>query len=119
MGRVLEYLLVYHYGDSFDDYKVIWKDAAGAAIDLSGYSAKFQVRDSAGVLVLELTSGAGLTISAAAGTITFDATPVMMTQSPSALVQDQKYKYDLQVSTGSAVKTLIKGDFWVDKQITT
>lgn len=114
--------MVYHYGDSFDGIVVSWKDADGNPVSLAGYSAKLQARTATGngTLVLELTSAsAGLEINTSAGTVTINASPSKMTSSPSALVQGQGYFYDLQVTNGVETQTLLKGELWVDGEVTT
>lgn len=115
--------MVYHYGDSFDGIVVSWKDADDNPVSLSGYSAKLQARTTtgSGTLVLELTNAAsnGLEINSSAGTVTINASPSKMTSSPSALVQGQGYFYDLQVTNGTETQTLLKGELWVDGEVTT
>ena len=55
-----------------------WKDNLGVAIDLTGYSAKMQIRPSAadkGTALLEYTSAGGqITLGGIAGTIEFTIT---------------------------------------------
>ena len=121
MTRVLIEDLIYHYGDSFDDLIVVWQDASGVPISLSGYTATMRIRTApatTGTFLLELTSAVsgGLTIDAPNGKITFAATPTKMKSG--SLVQSQSYFYDLQVSNGSETKTLLKGKFWVDPEVT-
>lgn len=122
MAEVAEYAIVYHYGDTFDDpTSVQWKDSAGVAKDLTGYTADMKVKTAAGVEVLHLNTGTGggLTIPTPAnGTVVVNATPAVMTAGD--LVEGTTYLYDFQVKSadGTIVKTLIKGDFRVDAQIT-
>lgn len=122
MARVVTANLIYQYGDSFDDYFVVWVDASGNPINLSGYTATMRIKAVAGggtgeTTLLTLAGGDGLTIDAPNGKISFNATATKMTGG--TLVQNTKYKYDLQVVSGTEKKTLIKGDFWVDPEVTT
>lgn len=120
MARVKIAHLVYHYGDSFDDYQVIWQDAAGVPINLAGYTATLRIRPTeshTGTLLLELTSsGQGLSINASQGLVDFVATPTKMKSG--TLVGGNRYFYDLQVASPAETKTLIKGQFWVDPEVT-
>jgi len=120
MGRVKVVTLTYHFGDTFDDYAVLWVDGNDLAIDLTGYTATFRVKTApGGSQVLELTSpSGGLSITALTGRIDFNATPTKMTSG--TLVEGTVYSYDLQVATAASadVKTLIKGEFWVDPEVT-
>jgi len=116
----------YHYGDSFGIFEVFWKDASGAAINLSGYSAQLAIKAKAGggtgePVVLKLTSSAsdGLVIDNALGKVSIDATPSKMITTPSALAQGQGYFYDLQVKNSAETQTLLEGEFWVDPEVTT
>ena len=122
MARVQNAALIYMYGDSCDDYSVSWGDASGNPISLSGYTATMRIKAITGggtgePTVLTLSGGDGLTIDVPGGKITFSATATKMTGG--TLVQNTKYKYDLQVVSGTEKKTLIKGDFFVDSEVTT
>lgn len=123
MGRVLTKPLVYHYGDSFNKYAVLWEDANGAPINLTGWTATMRIKAKAGggtgePLVLELnSSGQGLSIDAVNGRINFNATPTKM-KSGSLAPAGGQYAYDLQVSNGVDAETLVKGPFWVDPEVT-
>lgn len=123
MARVKTVNLVYHYGDTFDDYSVIWLDSSEVPINLTGYTATLRIKDKAGagatqLLQLSSTTADGLTIVAAAGRIDFSATATKMKSG--TLVQNTVYYYDLQVATPSSadVKTLIKGQIWIDPEVT-
>lgn len=117
MSRVHEEKLVYHYGDTFDDYVIDYVDEAGVAIDLTGYTARMKIKLGA-TTALTLTSSTndGITLDGAAGRLTFSGTPTKMKSG--SLTGGNVYQYDLEVSLGSITKTLIKGEFWVDAEIT-
>lgn len=114
----------YHYGDTWDGADVLWKDADGLPINLSGYAAQLAIKAKVGAgageaTVLKLTNGAsdGLVIDTALGKVTINATPTKMTSG--TLAQGQGYFYDLQVKNGSETQTLLEGEFWVDGEVTT
>src|SRR5262245_56024871 len=126
MARVLRKKLIYHYGDTFEGIEVLWKDANGNPINLAGYTATMRVKAVAGagtgqttLLILSSAGGDGLVIDAGNGKVTISATPTKMTTAPSALVQGQRYFYDLQVKNVAETQTLLEGEFWVDPEVTT
>lgn len=92
-----------------------YKDANGAAINLSGYSAAMQVRVShaATSTVLSLTSGSGITLGGAAGTITISVTAIA-----TAAIEAGTYVYDLELVTGATVTRLIEGSLTVTPEVT-
>src|SRR5512139_3193680 len=54
---------------------ITWKDSSGALVNLSGYSAKIQLRDSqTSAIIDEFTDTTGITLGGAAGTITWTMT---------------------------------------------
>jgi hypothetical protein len=111
-----------HYGDSFDDLNVTWKDDDGIAQPLTGWTPHFAVRaaysDANPTLLLEHNTG--LLLDEPEGTVAFVATPAQMMAGSPGLVEGQSYVYDLEVrSPDGKVKTLLAGKFWVDYQVTT
>ena len=95
-----------------------WKDQTGTPIDLSGYSARMQVRaeiDAADPPLMDLTSvGGELVLGGAAGTITFNV--------PAATTEALTFEtavYDLEVeSAGGVVTRLLKGDVYLSPEVT-
>ena len=122
MSEVKEYPLVYHFGDSFDGITWQWKGSDGNAKDITGYLASLKVRNEDGDVVLHLDSDAqgGLSIPVGTdGKVVLSASPTVMASG--ALVDEAvTHEYDIQVksSDGSIVKTLTKGPFRIDKQVT-
>ena len=112
------YPMVYHYGDSFDGVTWEWRDSDGNTKSLTGYLASLKVKTEGGTEVLHLDSDAQGGLSIVSDVVVLSASPTLMTAGD--LVQDQTYLYDIQVksSDGSIVKTLSKGPFRVDKEIT-
>lgn len=94
-----------------------WKDQNGTAIDLSGYTARMQIRESveATSFIHELTTGNGeLVLGGAAGTITF-AIPSATT---TAFSFDTAV-YDLELISGTGIVTrLLKGDVTLSLEVT-
>lgn len=92
-----------------------WNDGTGNGVNLSGYTAKMQVRsaqDSA-TSVLELSTANGRIALTNTGSITLlvDATTT------GALAIGQ-YVYDLELTSGTTVYRLLEGFFIVDGQVT-
>lgn len=95
-----------------------WKDQAGALIDLTGYTARMQVRptvDDTGTPLLDLdTTNGKIVLGGTAGTITF-AVPAVDT---AALVFDEAV-YDLELIDGAGeVTRLLKGDVYLSPEVT-
>jgi hypothetical protein len=94
-----------------------WKDSDDAPIDLTGYTARLQVRASAQSedVLLELTSEDDeITLGDEAGTITLTMDP----DATDALDFDRAY-YDLELeSSGGQVTRLLQGAFRIADQVT-
>ena len=113
-------------GNSFDltinqgatfELTVTWKDSAGTAINLTGYSARMQVREtySSSTSIVSLTSGAGITLGGAAGTIAI----VVSATTTAALTAPFSGVYDLElVSAGGVVTRLLQGAATVSPEVT-
>jgi hypothetical protein len=122
MPEAAIYALVWHFGDSFLTPTWQWKDSAGVAKNITGYLASLKVRDSAGLELLHLDSDTNGGLSIPTGTdgkVVPNATPALMAGGSITNV-DGVYEYDVQVKSadGSIVKTLTRGAFRVDKEIT-
>lgn len=91
-----------------------WKDSSNTAINLTGYSAKLQIKDSKGSVLVALTNGAGITLGGSAGTIAvrIDATTTTGFTFSSA-------KYDLKLTDASGSPTrLLEGVVILDSEVT-
>jgi hypothetical protein len=90
--------------------QLTWNDSAGSAVNLTGYTARMDVRtsiDAAGAAVLSLTTENGrIVLGGSAGTINLTA-EATATQA----VESGNYVYDLEVVSGSTVTRLIQGSF--------
>ena len=88
----------------------------GTAVNLTGYTARLQARVDVEdtETVLSLTSGAGITLGGAAGTITLNQTATQ-----TALLPAGTYIYDLElVSGGGVVTRLVQGELIVSAEVT-
>ncbi|MCY1167378.1 hypothetical protein D9M73_73390 [compost metagenome] len=96
---------------------IVWQDPAGAAIDLTGYTARMQVRQSiaAAEALLELTTeNGGIAITPATGTIT-----LTQTATQTAAYTWKRGVYDLEIVSPSGVVTrLIQGDIETSPEVT-
>ena len=93
-----------------------YKDSAGTAINLTGYTAAMQLRKTVGSATasLSLTSSSGIVITGATGLLNITITA---TQSRD-LVPDI-YVYDLEITSGAGVVTrLIEGNAVVSAEVT-
>jgi hypothetical protein len=92
------------------EFNVVWQDSTGTPINLTGYSARCQVRSGFdGPLLLNL---AGSIPTPANGTIQF---------SGFASIQQGSYVYDVEVTLGSPTvtyrKTLLRGSLVVQPEV--
>ena len=96
---------------------ITWKDSAGTAINLTGYSARMQVREtySSTTSVVSLTNGSGITLGGSAGTIAI----VISATTTAALTAPFSGVYDLElVSAGGVVTRLLQGAATVSPEVT-
>jgi hypothetical protein len=94
-----------------------YKDSAGAAINLTGYTAAMQLRsepsDATSVLSLSSPSN-GITITGATGTIAVRATAAQ-----TGAISEGYYYYDLEITSGAGIITrLVQGQIEVSPQVT-
>lgn len=98
--------LTINQGETFS-LTVTWKDSAGTAINLTGYTARLQVREtySSSSTVISLTSGSGITLGGAAGTIAI----VISAATTAALTAPFSGVYDLELVNSTVVTRLLQG----------
>ena len=88
----------------------------GTAVNLTGYTARMQVRptvDSTAVPI-NLTSGSGITLGGTAGTIQLSVAATAL-----AAIEAGRYVYDLELqSGGGTVTTILAGYFDVSPEVT-
>jgi len=95
----------------------VWKDGDGVAVNLTGYTARMQIRpsvDSATVLQSLSTTDGTIVIAAVTGTIT-----LTLTDTVTAAITWRRGKYDLElVSSDGTVTRLIYGVVTISKEVT-
>jgi hypothetical protein len=85
-------------------------------VNLTGYTARLQARVDVQdtTTVLSLTTGAGITLGGAAGTISIDQTAVQTTTLPAG-----QYIYDLElIASNAAVTRLVQGELNISPEVT-
>lgn len=96
---------------------VAWKDSTGAAVNLTGYTARMQVRQSASAeeVLLELsTENSKISLTPLTGTIT-----LIFSAATTAAIDWKRGKYDLElISPDGTVTRLIEGEITVSREIT-
>ena len=100
-------------GDSFHR-QITWSDDSGP-INLTGYTARMQIRASytSASALISLTQASGLTLGGAAGTI-----DINITSNQTTALAAGTYVYDLEMTYGATVKTILEGTFVVTPQVT-
>jgi hypothetical protein len=95
---------------------LIWKDSAGDRVNLTGYSARMQIRSSYDTAVLlELSTALGtIIITPASGTIT-----LVLSNVTTAAIDWRKARYDLELTAPNGTVTrLLEGYIYVSREIT-
>lgn len=106
-----------YQGANFD-YTLTWQ-SSGTAVNLTGYSARMQVRDSydAGTAIVSLTNGTGITLGGTAGTI-----GLALTATQTAALDGTpniQAIYDLELVSGAGYVTrLVEGRFYIYPEVT-
>lgn len=92
-----------------------WKPDGTTPANLTGFSARMQVRPSvdSSTVSLSLTSGSGITLGGTAGTITITAAATA-----TAALGAGVYVHDLELVDGSTVYRLVQGSFTVRPEVT-
>lgn len=87
----------------------------GTKLNLTGYTAAMQVRDSADATatLISLTNGSGITLGGTAGTV-----DVVISSAITAGVASGSYSYDLELNSGSTITRLLEGSFNVTGNVT-
>lgn len=96
---------------------IVWRDSAGVAVNLAGYTAKMQIRQSVGstdVLLEMSTTNGKIAITPSTGTIT-----LVFSAATTAAITWKRGKYDLELtSSDGTVTRLIEGQITVSQEIT-
>lgn len=115
--------LTMYQGASWD-YTLTWTTTAGSVttpVDLTGYTARMQVREtqSSTATLLSLTSGSGITLGGTAGTILLEATAATTAGMASSINPQNQFVYDLELISGAGYVTrLVEGNFFLDPEVT-
>lgn len=98
------------------DRTLTWKDASGNLVNLTGYTARMQVRTTydASTTVLSLTTeNGGIVLGGALGTIR-----VIASATTTAALTPRTYVYDLEAVISTNVYRLVGGTFTVRPEVT-
>lgn len=109
-------------GATWDPVGTLTVEATGAPLDLTGWDARMQIRDSldAAAPLKTLTVGAGLILGGAAGTISFLISAAETASLfPIASGDTRVCRYDLElVEPGGQVRKALVGRFVVRREVT-
>jgi hypothetical protein len=95
---------------------VTYQGSDGVAVNLTGYTARMQVRETAesGTILLDLTTeNGGIALGGSAGTVTLTATATQ-----TAAIAAGEWVYDIELVNGATVTRLLQGCFAVDAEVT-
>lgn len=106
--------LIIEQGSTFDQ-TVTWQNADGTPKNLTGYTARMQVRAGpSSTAVVDLTTeNGGITITALTGLIA-----LTITATATAALSTGTAVYDLELITGSTVTRLLEGCMTVAAEVT-
>ena len=112
---------------STTSFQVVYKDANGTPVNLAGYQARMQIRETkdSATVICNLSSsldadGTGLNLSGSAGTLPLSSGSIgvyISAASSSGFNFDTAY-YDLELVTGITVTRLLQGSVKLDKEVT-
>jgi selenophosphate synthetase-related protein len=93
-----------------------WKDSTGSPVNLTGYTARMQVREnyeSDSTLVSLTSSGGDIVLGGALGTIA-----VTIAATATQLLQLDEAVYDLELVNGATVTRLLQGKAIISREVT-
>lgn len=109
------------------NFQVVYKDANGTPINLSGYHARMQIRETkaSSIVICRLSSsrdsdGTGLNLSGSNGNLPLSSGSigVYISAASSSNFNFDTAVYDLELVSGSFVTRLIQGVIKLDKEVT-
>lgn len=108
--------LVAYQGASWD-YTLTWL-SGGTPVNLTGYQARMQVRESydSDSTILSLTAGTGITLGGTAGTIYLEASAT--TTAGFDGTPNKQFIYDLELESAGVVTRLLEGTFTINPEVT-
>lgn len=114
MLRPARYDFTIFQGATFDR-TITWRDGNGQEVNLTGYTARLQVRDRVGgEVLLDLSTGDGITLGGPAGTIALAISAV-----DTAALRFSQAVYDLELtSAGDEVTRLMQGKVLLSPEVT-
>ena len=121
-----KYNLLIEQGATYQ-VEIQYKDSAGVAVDLTGYSGKLQIRPSIGspIAYICLSSslqpdGTGLNFSGSYGSTppTSGSIGIYISAISSSLLTFDTGVYDLEISSGSFTTRLLQGNVQLSKEVT-
>lgn len=97
------------------DQTLTLRNENGNLLDLSGYTAAFQVRQtySSSTAVISLTQASGITLGGALGTVR-----IVVTDEATSAIEEGNYVYDLVLTTGGVAKRWLQGKFTLTAGVT-
>lgn len=98
------------------DLNVVYEDANGNPINLTGYTAAMQLRQNYNSETADLTltsSNGGITITPLLGKLVLHATAIQ-----TGLLSEGYYVYDLEIASGGVVTRIIQGQVTVNGEVT-
>jgi hypothetical protein len=111
--------------------EITWKNAANTAVNLTGYTARMQIRSEqtgSGTLYQTLNTSAsiantGICLSGSAGTnpLSSGSIAITITATDTAALNfgtDDMAYYDLEMTSGTTVTRLLQGKVKLSKQVT-
>ena len=109
------------------NFQVVYKDANGTPINLSGYQARMQIRETkaATTVICSLSSsrdadGTGLNLNGSSGTLPLasGSIGIYISAASSSNFNFDTGVYDLELVSGSFVTRLMQGVIKLDKEVT-
>lgn len=110
-----DYDLLIEQGATFE-LSIVWKDDAGTPIDITGYSARMQIRktyDDAPIISLTSNVGGGIVLGGVSGTI-----DITIGASVTDDITILRGKYDLELELAGVVTRLIQGTVDISREVT-
>jgi hypothetical protein len=98
------------------DLEITYQDPNGTPINLTGFTAKMQLRKEYNSTIADLTlttGGGGIVITGATGKIDISASAAQ-----TAVLDPTYYVYDLELTSGTNISRLIQGQITVAEQVT-
>lgn len=114
-AEIVDFLI--EQGATFRE-EIIWADSDDELVDLTGYSARMQIRseiESVGFLAELTTENGGIALGGVAGTIEL----YISDEDTAAMTAQKGAVYDLELEdSGGDVTRLIKGKIEIDREVT-